>query len=239
MPLPSELKIAHIRNAIEYVEEQTAEFVDVYYEQANVFSALVGIFGIRALSSLSPYKKHKHPDVAQQRFPDLSLRGRLNPPPEQALESKGTTRPHALQSHYNHSGWYIVWRYAVDLTKRTKPSKPVLIWRVEVCLLESRDWKYEASKAAEGRGGRTHTFGVRNPAQRFKDAGIYVYPRVVIRQGGPTLLNGDRRLESVPYRRPAIAAKVEAFRLAPPIKNPSTPAASSNCREFSGATEPP
>ena len=115
--LPAQLRIAHIRNAIAYIEDQTSEFVDVYHEQANIFSALVGIFGVRALHSLSPYKRHKHPDVAQQRFPDLSLRGKLSPPPNQALESKGTTRPWALQSHYNHPGWYIVWRYMVDPTR--------------------------------------------------------------------------------------------------------------------------
>jgi hypothetical protein len=72
---------------------------------------------------LSPYKKHKHPDIAQQRFPDLSLRGRLKPAPEQALESKASTRPWALQSHYNHPGWYIVWRYTVDQTRRLKRAK--------------------------------------------------------------------------------------------------------------------
>ena len=95
IPLPPELKIAHIRKAIDYIEKEISEFVDVYYEQANVFSGLIGIFGVRALSSISPYKKHKHPDVAQQRFPDLSLKGKLNPPPNRAVESKGSTRPKA------------------------------------------------------------------------------------------------------------------------------------------------
>src|SRR5436190_18220523 len=85
--LPPELKITHIREAIEHVEDRTAELVDIYFEQANVFSGIVGILGIQALHALSPYKKHKHPDVAQQRFPDLSLRGKLNPPPAQAVES--------------------------------------------------------------------------------------------------------------------------------------------------------
>jgi hypothetical protein len=85
--LPPELKISHIREAVAHVEERTAELIDIYFEQANVFSAIVGIMGTQALHSLSPYKKHKHPDVAQQRFPDLSLRGRVNPPPEQAMPS--------------------------------------------------------------------------------------------------------------------------------------------------------
>src|SRR3989442_1122960 len=134
--LPLQLTTTHIRSAIEYVENETAEFVDVYFEQANVFSALVGIFGVRALHAASPYKKHKHPDVAQQRFPDLSLAGRLNPPPKLALESKGSTRPWALQSHYNHAGWYIVWRYLVDPTKIIKPDRIVVIWRVDVAFLQ-------------------------------------------------------------------------------------------------------
>jgi hypothetical protein len=147
----------------------------------------VGIIGIQALHSLTPYKKHKHPDVAQQRFPDLSLRGRLNPPPEQALESKGSTRPWALQSHYNHPGWYIVWRYAVDRTRLLKPGKIVAVWRVDLPLLGQEDWKYETSTAAEGRGGRTHTFGVKNPAKRFKNSVVYQCPRIVVSQGGPVL----------------------------------------------------
>ena len=189
--LPPQLRIAHIRNAIAYIEDQTSGFVDVYHEQANIFSALVGIFGVRALHSLSPYKRHKHPDVAQQRFPDLSLRGRLSPLPNQALESKGTTRPWALQSHYNHPGWYIVWRYMVDPTRRIKRGKVVAIWRVDVCFLRKGDWKYEGSKAGEGRGGRTHTFGVKKPSSRFRSAIVYHHPRIVLRQGGPTLSNGS------------------------------------------------
>ncbi len=189
--LPPELKIAHIRRAIDYIERETSELVEVYFEQANVFSGLVGIFGVRALHTLSPYKKHKHPDVAQQRFPDLSLGGRLNPPPEQALESKGSTRAWALQSHYNHAGWYIVWRYLVDRTEIIKPKKKIVIWRVDVPFLNQNDWKYETSKAAEGRGGRTHTFGVRLPASRFARAIVYQHPKIILRQSRPTLANGE------------------------------------------------
>jgi len=189
--LPPELGVSHIREAIEHVEERSAELIDIYFEQANVFSGIVGIIGVQALHALSPYKKHKHPDVAQQRFPDLSLRGRLNPPAEHALESKGSTRPWALQSHYNHAGWYIVWRYAVDQTRRLKPGKIVIVWRVDIPFLREEDWKYEASKATEGRGGRTHTFGVKNPAARFRDSIVYQSPRIVIRQGGPVLANED------------------------------------------------
>lgn len=189
--LPPELKISHIREAIEHVEARASDLIDIYFEQANVFSAIVGIMGVQAIHALTPYKKHKHPDVAQQRFPDLSLRGRLSPPPEQALESKGSTRPWALQSHYNHPGWYIVWRYTVDQTKRMKPGKMVAIWRVDIPFLGEEDWKYEGSKAAEGRGGRTHTFGIKNPAKKFKGSIVYQSPRITISQGGPVLSDGD------------------------------------------------
>ena len=189
--LPPDLKISHIRKAIEYIEREATDLIEVYFEQANVFSGLVGIFGVRALHSLSPYKKQKHPDVAQQRFPDMSLSGRLNPPPEQALESKGTTRPWALQSHYNHAGWYIVWRYLVDPAKIIKAGKSVVIWRVDVAFLHEEDWKYEGSKAGEGRGGRTHTFGVKHPANRFAAAMIYRHPKIVLRQSKPALANGE------------------------------------------------
>ncbi|MGH9451107.1 MAG: hypothetical protein ACRD11_11285 [Terriglobia bacterium] len=190
VPLPPELKIVHIHRAIDYIERETGELIEVYLEQANAFSGLVGIFGVRALHSLSPYKKHKHPDVAEQRFPDLSLGGKVSPPPEQALESKGSTRPWALQSHYNHAGWYIVWRYLVDPAKIIKAGTPVVIWRVDVAFLKQEDWKYEGSKAAEGRGGRTYTFGVKLPAARFASAMVFQHPRIILRQSRPTLANG-------------------------------------------------
>src|ERR671914_1679854 len=87
-PLPRGLEPIHVERAVAWVEEQVSELVDLYYEQANVFSGIVGTFGAKALAAFSPYKKHKHPDIAQLRFPDLSLGGRVNPPPEEALESK-------------------------------------------------------------------------------------------------------------------------------------------------------
>jgi hypothetical protein len=173
--LPKGLSELHIKKAVGYVEKQTAELVDLYFEQANVFSAIVGIFGVKALHAVSPYKKHKHPDVAQQRFPDLSFGGKLNPPATEALESKGSTRPWAIQSHYDHSGWYVVWRYLVDATKTIKPGRAVVIWRVDVVFLDKKDWKYEGSKAGASGGGRTHTFGIQNPAAKLKDAAVYVY----------------------------------------------------------------
>jgi hypothetical protein len=189
VPLPPGPTIAHIRSAIEFVEETAEELIEIYFEQANIFSAVGGIMGVRALDSLSPYKKHKHPDVAQQRFPDLSLRGRINPPAKEALESKGSTRPWAIQSHYNHPGWYVVWRYAVDRTKKMKRGKSVLIWRVDLPFLRATDWKYEASKAKEGRGGRTHTFGIQNPKSVISESIVYQSPEVSLSGGKPTLID--------------------------------------------------
>jgi hypothetical protein len=172
---------------VDYVEKAAAELVDLYYEQANIFSGIVGILGVKALHAVSPYKKHKHPDVAQQRFPDLSLNGKLNPPAEQALESKGSIRPWAIQSHYDHPGWYVVWRYMVDPTETIKPGRPVVVWRVDVVFLGKSDWKYEGSKAGSGGGGRTHTFGVSNAAKKLKNAAAYINNNVALKGGKPIM----------------------------------------------------
>lgn len=191
IPLPPNLTLTHLKNAIDFVEERTEDLLDLYFEQANIFSGVIGIFGVRALDSLSPYKRHKHPDVAQQRFPDLSLRGRLNPPPNEALESKGSTRPWAIQSHYDHPGWYVVWRYAIDPTKRMKKGKSVVVWRVDLPFLRKDNWKYEGSTAAEGTGGRTHTFGVKSPSALIRKAIVYQAPQIVLSQGRPSLIDPD------------------------------------------------
>lgn len=185
--LPKDLKTVHIEKAVEHIEKKAAEFVDLYHEQANVFSAVIGIFGTMTLDSISPYKKHKHPDVAQQRFPDLSWGGRLNPPPALALESKGSSRAWAVQSHYDHPGWYIIWRYLVDPTKSIRRGCEVVIWRVDVVFLAKTDWKYEKSKAGTGGGGRTHTFGVTKPATKLSGCAAYELPGIAIKDGKPTL----------------------------------------------------
>jgi hypothetical protein len=189
VPLPPGLTVTHLKSAIDFVEERAEELLDLYFEQANIFSGVVGIFGVRALDSISPYKRHKHPDIAQQRFPDLSLRGRLNPPPNEALESKGSTRPWAIQSHYDHPGWYIVWRYAVDPTKRMKPGRAVVVWRVDLPFLRKENRKYEGSKAAQGTGGRTHTFGVKEPASVVGKAVIYQAAQIRLSRGKPSLID--------------------------------------------------
>ena len=191
VPLPPGLTVAHVRNANDFIEEEAEKLIDLYYEQANIFSAVIGILGVRALDSFSPYKRHKHPDIAQQRFPDLSLKGKRNPPANEALESKCSSRPWAIQSHYNHAGWYVVWRYVIDPTKRMKSGCVVVVWRVDIPFLRAEDWKYEGSRAAQGRGGRTHTFGVRNPARVVAKGIVYQSPGIVLRGGKPILANGS------------------------------------------------
>jgi hypothetical protein len=164
------LEPIHIERAVEYTEKEASELVELYYEQANMFSGVVGIFGAKALAALSPYKKHKHPDVAQQRFPDLSLGGRLNPPPEEALESKASIRPWAVQSHFDHPGWYIIWRYLVDPTRSIRPGREVVIWRVDVALLRKEDWKIRGEPGRTvGRGQDAH---FRPAASRRPAAGL-------------------------------------------------------------------
>lgn len=190
--LPPGLDIAAIRRAVEYVERELTDLVDIYFEQANVFSAIVGIYGTKALDSVSNYEKHRNIDTAQQRFPDLRRRGSGNKPmPNESLESKGSKRRWAIQSHYDHPGWYIVGRYLVDQTQSLEARRPVIIWRVDVVFLEKSDWKYEKSSAGETGGGRTHTFGVKNPAKKLSGKAVYQRNDVRISDGKPVPRNGN------------------------------------------------
>jgi hypothetical protein len=190
--LPKGLTITAIRKAIEYIERESAELIDVYFEQANVFSAIVGIFGTKALDANSVYEKHRHADTAQQRFPDLKKRGSGDPPvPADSLECKASKRSWAVQSHYDHPGWYIVWRYLVDPTCSLEAKRPIIIWRVDVVFIEKEHWKYEGSRAGSGGGGRTHTFGLRNPATRLRDSAIYRRSDVIVSGGKAVPKNGD------------------------------------------------
>jgi hypothetical protein len=168
------------------MERELADLVELYFEQANVFSAVVGIYGTKALDSVSNYEKHRHIDTAQQRFPDLCRRG-CGPrrTPNDCLESKGSKRPWPIQAHYDHPGWYVVWRYLVDPTESLESGKPVVIWRVDVVFLQKSDWKYEKSGAGELGGGRTHTFGVKNAAKKLRGKAVYKRKDVIIRDGKP------------------------------------------------------
>ena len=192
VPLPPGLEVGAIRRAINYAEKELEGLVDIYYEQANVFSAIVGIMGTKALDSFSNYEKHRNIDTAQQRFPDLKRRGSgRNPGPRDSLESKGSKRAWPVQAHYDHPGWYVVWRYLVDPTESIEPGRPVVIWRVDIAFLEQDDWKYEASSAGTGGGGRTHTFGLIKPATHLKGKAVYQRSDIRVRDGKPIPRNGD------------------------------------------------
>ena len=190
--LPTGLSRVSISRTIDYIQDQLVDWVDIYYEQMNVFSAIVGIFGTKGLDSFSEYEKHRNLDTAQQRFPDLIRRGSgLNPTPEDFLESKASKRPWPLQSHFDHPGWYIVWRYLVDSTATLEPGRPVVIWRVDIAFLEQSDWKYEGSRAGPEGGGRTHTFGLHLPATKLRDKAVYKRGDVRLARGKPVPANGN------------------------------------------------
>jgi len=72
-----------------------------------------------------------------------------------------------------------------------KRGRIVLIWRVDLPFLPQDDWKYEASRAGQGRGGRTHTFGVKNPADIVGWGIVYRTPGIVLYRGAPTLINSE------------------------------------------------
>ncbi len=105
------------------------------------------------------------------------------------MESKGSKRPWTLQSHFDHRGWRIVWRYLVDPTASISPRRPVVIGRVEVVVWTKDDWKYEGSMAGRTGGGRTHTFGVKQAVKKLKGKAVFVRPDTVIRDGKPVPRN--------------------------------------------------
>ena len=189
--LPPGMDLTAIRQSIEYIEQRAPELLDIYFERANGFSVVVGHHGTKALDSHSVYEKSRHSHTAQQRFPDLKRRNSPDPPsPDQSLESKASKRPWALQSHYDHPGWYIVWRYLVDVTEGIEPGRPVIIWRVDVAFLSQDDWKYEPSTASDTGGGRTHTFGLKLPANRLRTCAVYRRSDIAIKGGKPIPING-------------------------------------------------
>jgi hypothetical protein len=184
--LPPGLDLSSIKSSIDYIERELVDLVDIYLEQMNVFSAIVGIFGTKALDQNSVYEKVRDIDVAQTRFPDLRRRGKgRNPAPKFCLESKGSKRAWAIQAHFNHEGWYIMWRYLVDVTTPIERGRPVIIWRVDSIYLTESDWKYEGSSAGAEKAGRTHTYGVPNPSKRLKGCSVYRRSGIKLVSGKP------------------------------------------------------
>jgi hypothetical protein len=111
--------------------------------------------------------------------------------PNECLESKASKRPWTLQSHYDHPGWYIIWRYLVDSTMSLEPGRPVIIWRVDVIFLQKDDWKYEGSRAGTGGGGRTHTFGLKDAARKLRGKAVYQRKDVKVTGGKAVPVNED------------------------------------------------
>ncbi len=79
----------------------------------------------------------------------------------------------------------------MDPTKTFKQGREVVIWRVDVAFIEKSDWKYEGSSAGHGGGGRTHTFGLKRPAQKLREAAAYTLKGVVLKGGRPVLADLD------------------------------------------------
>jgi len=184
VPLPPGVTTGAVKKAIAYVERELSDEVDWYFKRLPVFNVLARIFATKALDANSVYEKRRHKDKAQTQFPDLKRRGSGEPPAAEAsLECKASKRPWAVQSHYDHPGWYIVWRYLVDPTSSLEEDRPVIIWRVDVVFLEKEDWKYEGSKAGVKGGGRTHTFGLSKPASVLKGKAVYERDDVAIMGG--------------------------------------------------------
>jgi hypothetical protein len=152
--LPDGLTAAIIRDAVVIVEMKANLVPELYEVQPSVFSSAMSTFGVYALDQIGPYRR-----LVATKYPDLAMNGI-------GLESKASTREWAVQSHYNHAGWYVIWRYSV----REGVAK---VFRVDVVLLEERHWRYEPSTAREGKGGRTHTFRVLRPAVVLRHATIY------------------------------------------------------------------
>lgn len=184
--LPRDLTPEMVARAVSVIEKRASDLVDLYQEQQNAFSTVVGIFGARALEAISPYEPSPHKFRAQGAFPDLRRKGSRGdpPPPDACLESKGSKRPWPLQAHYDHEGWYIVWRYLVD-ESLTITGAPVVVWRVDVVYLTKHDWKYESSTAGVAGGGRTHTFGVISPAAKLANAAVYRRNDIHLVRGKP------------------------------------------------------
>jgi hypothetical protein len=70
-----------------------------------------------------------------------------------------------------------------------KPGRAVVVWRVDLPFLRKENRKYEGSKAAQGTGGRTHTFGVKEPASVVGKAVIYQAAQIRLSRGKPSLID--------------------------------------------------
>jgi hypothetical protein len=78
----------------------------------------------------------------------------------------------------------------VDPTESIETGKPVIVWRVDVLFLRKEDWEYQASKAGPAGGGRTHTFGLKQPSKKLRNKAVYLRSDIHLSGGKPTPING-------------------------------------------------
>jgi hypothetical protein len=78
----------------------------------------------------------------------------------------------------------------VDPTESIEPGKPVIVWRVDILFLRKEDWEYQTSKAGPSGGGRTHTFGLRQPSKKLRNKAVYFRSDIKLSGGKPTPING-------------------------------------------------
>jgi hypothetical protein len=190
VPLPTGLDVSAIRRAIGYVEKELTDLVELYFEQANVFSGLVGMFGTKALSQYSQFEKNKHPDIAAQRFPDLCRRGRVGRlRPADCLESKGSKRPFAIQFTSTIPAGTLFGATSLTRFNRSRPGSRSLSG---VSMSYSFRRKTGNTRAAQRAllGGRTHTFGVKQPAKKLKGTAVYKRKDIVVKGNKPVPING-------------------------------------------------
>ena len=191
--LPPGPRASAIQRAIDCAEEKLADdgFVELYAEQANVFSAVVGIFGTKALDSVSNYEKGRHAGTARAGFPDLSRRGAKRPlRPDDSLECKAGPRTCAIQSRCDHAGRHAARRHPVDPAETIEKGRPLIMWRGGAAFLQKGDWKYEKSGAGSSGGGRTHTFGIKQPAKALRGTAACGRSGITVRGGRPIPSNG-------------------------------------------------
>jgi len=77
-----------------------------------------------------------------------------------------------------------------DFAPSIEQGRPFLIWRVDFVYLNWEDWEYQASKAGPTGGGRTHTFGLKNPAAKVKNKAVFRRTGTRLSGGKPTPTNG-------------------------------------------------
>ncbi len=172
------IQVAAMQNIIDKVEEVASDYIDVYLDQRNLFSALVGAFAIRAIADHTVFDRNPHRYRAQQYFPDLTPHGQdpANLRPTSYLEVKASKRTWSLDAHGNHEGWYMVFRYMVMANgcHVAGHTRSVFVGRVDLMYLNQANWCYQPSLAGPGVAGRTHTFSLLQPSNTLNGNHVFL-----------------------------------------------------------------